>query len=230
MKNITFEVSAELLHVMPHPRPANKFVPGWYKKIATYKPCAVSKSLELPKPTIKACTPVRDYMTSGYIIPAWSDVHIVQDKDGLLCDALGSDFPFVHLSSHGVEQIKPSPLESVTDGQKVFKLNCPWNIKTSKGYSTLFFSPFYHNTDLTILPAVVDTDIYEDNINFPFLVSPKGCLIKQGTPLIQAVPIKRETWNHAVKAGEDRTKLGRLKNILSPSFYTNKVWTKKNYR
>lgn len=227
MKHITFEAPADLLQAMPHPRPANKFVPEWYKKMPLNKPQKGDRGLKILGPTIKTCTPVRDYLTSGYIIPAWSDIHIGAGDNGELFD-LGH--PSFSLSYHDLGQVKPSPLEAFTDGKKVFKLNCPWNIKTSKGYSTLFFSPFYHASDLTILPAVVDTDVYEDNINFPFLVPPKGCLIKQGTPLIQVIPIKRDVWGHTVRAGEERSKVGMLKNMLTSSLYTNKIWVKKRYR
>jgi hypothetical protein len=69
-------------------------------------------------------------------------------------------------------------------------------MRTPKGYSTLFTAPFHHyDLPFQCLPAVVDTDNHPIPVNFPFLLR-KGFegIIPSDTPIIQAIPFKRDDW------------------------------------
>jgi len=192
---------------LPHPQPAKKFVPSWYKKMSRYmgdhpnrKTDVISVNGELTKSlTIKACVPVLDYQTSGYILPLWQDILVENMPNG------GTFFhwannSFTLLGDHPVGQVKGSPLENETNGGTIYKFFNPWRIKTPPGYSCFFFSPFYHRGDIEILPAIVDTDGMKE-VNFPFLFKgrERQTLIEQGTPIVQILPFKREEWTHIVR-------------------------------
>ena len=80
---IKFHAGKEVLASVPHPVPAHKMMPAWFKKI---KPTTDGK---LQNGTIKRCMPVLDAVSQGFIIPLWADLHVkvalmhlFKDKDG----------------------------------------------------------------------------------------------------------------------------------------------------
>jgi len=69
---IKFTCREELLDAIPHPVPAAKAMPEWFKAISRDIP-----NQDLTKSgTIKRCIPVLDAVSQGYIIPLWSDLHV----------------------------------------------------------------------------------------------------------------------------------------------------------
>ena len=198
-----------------NPVPASKAVPDWYKNmprarnINTLEPMKSAFEVDTINGglrggiTLKECIPVRDYLTSGYIIPMWLDL-AVNVSEGTPHFAWGYK-DTLKVGNHPDYQVYKSPLENKkcpTSG--IPKLFSPWGFKTPKGYSSFFFSPKYSQSKLEVLPAIVDTDTHHE-INFPFLYhGEEGCrdLIKRGEPIIQVIPFKRESWNHSVSTGE----------------------------
>lgn len=238
MPHIKFNIDKNLVDYIPHPKPAGKFVPSWYKKMDTVEQTTDiirDSSVKVDFPTVKKCLPVRDYLTSGYIIPFWQDTLIRKDSKGIFVDLspsskTSSDFN-IGLSWHGISQVKNTPLENFTDSDKIGKFQCPWTVMTPKGYSTLFFTPFYHDSDVCILPAVVDTDTFKTETNFPFIFKGEECKIKTGDPLIQALPFKRDDWTSSVTT-EDNSISGSIIDSLAgfDSIYNKFFWKRKRYR
>ena len=69
---IRFHTTTEKLNSIPHPVPAARAMPLWFKNLK-------------PKPdgheqweagTVKRCMPVLDAVSQGYIIPLWADLHV----------------------------------------------------------------------------------------------------------------------------------------------------------
>ena len=208
---------------LPHPVPAKKHIPDWYKNMSRFmgvprKLDATSNNGVLEKSlTIKACVPVLDFFTSGYIIPLWQDVLVERElSGGLKFNWPDGDVPLI--GEHPKAQVKESPFEKESDGTAIYKFLCPWRFKTPPGYSCFFFSPFYHRTDLEILPAIVDTDGMAE-VNFPFLYKGQGRenLYSSGTPLIQVLPFKRDDWTHTVEEGSE-LETRKVKTMFFQSF------------
>lgn len=240
MPKIKFLTHPDVVKVIPHPRPAKKFVPKWYKDMELERKCPKKLDPETEiiedVPTIKQCMPVRDYLTTGYIIPAWADILIRKDSKNKYhsqsrIEDVGQHYS-MGCSWHGIEQFKGSPLEGLSDGEKCLKLLNPWTIKTPKGYSTFFTSPFYTESDITILPAIVDTDKHRVPVNFPSVINTNECRIKRGEPLIQAIPFKRENWDSEVGvlnlAEHNRSQINYA-SVLN-SIYTTDYWERKRFR
>jgi len=242
MPKIKFQAHPDVISVVPHPRPAKKFVPDWYKKMENTNECPIPRKDGKAQvidhiPTIKKCMPVRDYLTSGYIIPAWMDIKITTDSNGKYENM--SREPYnpqgeyrVGCEWHGIKQLEGSPLANLIDGEKCLKLISPWNITTPKGYSTFFTSPFYTEGDITALPGIVDTDLHDIPINFPCILNSNECYIKRGTPLIQVFPFKRENWDSEVSSVDlpkRRKATFNMSSVLN-SVYTTDYWQKKRYR
>lgn len=248
MPKVKFTIQEELFDAVPSPRPASKLIPEWYRKIDKNFDEVHNgvnwnvvmdgglKKFNTAK-TIKACLPVRDYLTSGYIIPAWTDITILRDDN----DKYGSLEPFerefteghlVGVEWHHKKQFTGSPFEKTSDGEKIVKIVNPWCIRTPKGYSSFIFSPFYHQNKIEIMPAIVDTDTMESPINLPAILKDKEAIVERGTPLVQIMPFKREEWSHDVSKNPENLfrKIQMQIKLAMGSIYTRENWQRKFYR
>jgi hypothetical protein len=71
-----------------------------------------------------------------------------------------------------------------------------WSAKTDPGYSAIFTNPFHRDlSPFFAISGFVDTDNFISDGHFSFLVKKnfKG-VIKQGTPIVQIIPVQREDW------------------------------------
>ena len=103
-----------------------------------------------------------------------------------------------------------------------------WQIKTPPGYSCMFYQPQNFETRFVMFSAIVSTDTYEGNINFPgYLIAEEDeFIIEEGTPLITVFPFKREEWQSVV---HEYTAEAREKEILNAdTLAKNEQHYKKN--
>lgn len=210
------------------PKPASKLIPDWYKDMESYitgkkMPSGVGGTMA----TIKKCMPVFDAITAGYIIESPADVY-VSLKDGIQWFEW-ADFNLVQF--HPIEQAPNHP------NKKPFaypKWMNPWSIKTPKGYSTLFVQPFHRDSVFTILPGIVDTDKYNPPVNFPFVINDPTFegLIPKGTPIVQVIPFKRDSWSMKLGKNSDlKSQFNTFKKMQSKFYdrYKTMFWTRKEY-
>lgn len=181
-----------LLESIPHPVPAAKMVPEYFKKIVPY---TKEEHGYNTGGTVKKCPPFIDAMTSGYIIPLWFDAEFLVSKDNILLRSKLD--PGLLVGFHPEEQIPNHPyVEKYPFSRIALKYFSPWLITTPPGWSCLFTSPFNHlETRFKVLDAIVDTDSYYAPVNFPFVwtgYKEGPHLIKKGTPIVQVIPFKRE--------------------------------------
>jgi hypothetical protein len=241
MKKIKFTYLDEYSYrVCEHPKPATQFIPQWFKDMAPYE-----KSLDNPEgnkiivenmvsnASAKKCIPMRDAMTSGYIIPLWSDVQVRQDIGigGIpkITWRVQRDVFGVHGQS--AMEIPPPPgYDSV-----VYKFVSNLRIETPPGYSILVSSPFGHN-DLPFLqiPAIIDSDKSVIDMSFPvWIKSGLEGIIEKGTPIVQITPFKREDWKSEV----DFITKEEFRYQIDKGFHTNivnnyirNIWSRKTYK
>jgi hypothetical protein len=180
----------------PRPVPAIKSLPNWYAEQSSYtdKERRVQNSGAYNH-TIKKCMPVFDVMSAGYIFKTICDFNVINSENNVQWQ--WSIDGFKAIESHKKPQFSAMPIDkNLWHTDVIFKFVNPWIMRTPKGYSTLFIAPF-HNYDLPFecLPAVVDTDKHPVSVNFPFFLKKdfKG-LIPAETPIIQAIPFKRDNW------------------------------------
>jgi hypothetical protein len=210
---IEFMASAENYDALPHPVPAAKAVPDWYKRLPRSRNPETSQPASkmvwsdkergfVAGATMKECIPVRDYITAGYVIPLWSALVVSMDDDGSSHFSWQGD-DVLGVEGHPAYQTLATPLNWNDSERTTLKLFSPWLFKTEPGYSCLFFSPRYGEPNIEILPAIVDTDTQHE-VNFPFVYRPRkdarDYIIERGTPIVQILPFKRQEWSSSVTA------------------------------
>lgn len=210
--NITFTNVSDFKDI-EKPQPASVFIPDWYKNMDSYiggnkKPRGNGNT----NATIKRCMPVFDAITAGYIVTLPADVY-VSIKDG------GQYFEWAELGLLGFHPVEQAPEHPIRKPHAYPKWMNNWSIKTPKGYSTLFVQPMHRESIFTILPGIVDTDEYYPPVNFPFVINDPEFegLIPKGTPIVQVIPFKRESW---------QMKIGSKKEIKEQANIAQKIRTK----
>ena len=223
--NVEFFIEKEFRDAFLKPKSSSKFFPEWFK---TLPPQVTS---DPRSSTVKRCIPFLDACSSGFIIPMWCDV-FVKAENGDLTINFPENFPINSLGKHEPEQIKGYPLEKNPYGTMPLKWLNPWGIKTPKGYSCLFTSPLNHfETRFKLVDGIVDTDTYYNKVNFPFLWTGGDgeFLISKGTPLVQVIPFKRDTFQCSF-ADLDKEKHSKQLNIMGTMFnniYKKLFWHKR---
>lgn len=193
------------------PKPTKNFIPSWWKNLQSGNN-NVSKTMKVSGGTVKNCPSFPDYFSNGFILPMWCDVILRYNKSTNIYDYELSNKDFI-IEDHGNQQfldIVPSYNYMGKKGAFVFKFISPWFAITDPGWSVLQLPAFYHfNDDFTVLPGVIDTDIYHEINQQVILLEPKEeIFIPMGTPLAQYIPFKRQKIDLTVReANENDTNL-----------------------
>lgn len=230
---VTFTDYANSVPKEYYPVPAKKILPDWYKDMSSYirgkKEIFTEEAAGVTSSTIKKCMPVFDALTAGYIIPLPCDVYVFQENGA---PAFKWPDQIAYVGKHAASQLGGHPAST---GFPPAKFINTWIIKTPPGYSCMFIPPMHHGNVFKVLEGIVDTDTYHGAVEFPFQlndVSWEG-LIPAGTPMVQVIPFKRESWSHEVinTAKEAESQFIVSKSLRSVFFeaYKNKFWHKKDF-
>jgi len=223
------------------PEPIKTNVPEWYKKLTH----------TLLKRTVKGCMPFLDTLTTGYLLKLPLDIYIehnvyndgsresgtktgLMDSGGFINDLNINKF----LELHPTRQLEGSPYIQKNKTLPVNKILNPWTIKTPPGYSCLFVPPL-NNTDdrFSIIPGIVDTDMFPAEINFPYIINGDKypvikTTIEMGTPYVQIIPFKRESWKMKISELKESSSLQNKFSVCLKLFnnYKSRWWCKKSWR
>ena len=230
-----------------YPTPIKLNIPEWYKKL----------NHTLLNKTIKGCMPFLDTLTSGYLLKIPQDFNVRHNVDNK--DEKGKEFKDsfqtfglhdvtqflnaknINLNSsldvHSIAQVEGSPFIENNKNLPFYKILNPWKIKTPKGYSCLFVSPLNNSDDrFSIISGIVDTDTFPNEINFPIIFNGDKypvleTTIKKGTPYVQIIPFKRDSWKMALSPRKQKevqnTRIFyglKILNIYKENFWKKKSW------
>jgi hypothetical protein len=139
---------------------------------------------------------------------------------------------------HFIKQVEGSPFIEKNKNLPFYKIMNPWKIKTPKGYSCLFVPPLNNSDDrFSIIPGIVDTDTFPNEINFPIVINGDKypvleTLIKKGTPYVQVIPFKRDSWKMTISPRKQKeiqnSRIFFGLKILN--IYKDKYWNKKSWK
>jgi len=231
-----------------YPIPAKLNIPEWYKKLEH----------TLENKTVKGCMPFLDTLTSGYLLKLPQDLYLRHNVDsenekgekfkdsfqtfGLHDQSQILHAKYINLNSgidvHQIKQLEGSPIIEKNKKLPFYKILNPWKIKTPKGYSCLFVPPLNNADDrFSIIPGIVDTDTFPNEINFPVVIngdkySILETTIKKGTPYVQIIPFKRDSWKMNLKPRKQK----EIQNsrifygLKLLNIYKDKYWSKKSWK
>jgi len=231
-----------------YPTPIKLHMPEWFKKL--------NHSLE--NKTIKGCMPFLDTLTSGYLLKMPQDFNVrhnvdsKDNKENLIKDSFQTfalngyrDFLYgksINLNSgidiHPIKQVEGSYFIEKNKNLPFYKIINPWKIKTPKGYSCLFVPPLNNSDDrFSIIPGIVDTDNFPLEVNFPIIINGDKypileTTIKKGTPYVQIIPFKRDSWKMSIKPRKQKDiQNSRIfYNLKLLHVYKEKYWNKKLWK
>jgi hypothetical protein len=223
----------------PLPVPAIKLLPEWYKR----QPGIVKNDDALPQgvinSTVKKCMPVFDIIAAGYMIVAPCDIYVDATDPEKLSYSLPltmKQFQSDMFATHAELQYDHYPIDSKIHHKQLLRIMPFWSVETPKGYSSLFVNPFHRDdSELLAMSAIVDTDAFISDGHLSFLVKKgfKG-VIKQGTPLVQVIPFKRDEWaSEEVPFEESAKKISKQRLNIRSTFangYKDKLRFKKEYK
>lgn len=235
---ITFSTSIPLdTQALDKPIPIKLNIPEWYKKL---------KHTHLVQ-TVKGCMPFLDTLTTGYLLKVPQDIQI--GMAGLTLEGepiVNYKYSYRNRAGeinlnvdgqaefHEPKQLEGSEFVSINNGRSFAKILNPWHIQTPKGYSCLFTPPLNNHTlPWSIIPGIVDTDTYEEYVNFPIIVDTekvknrnKDIIIEKGTPYVQVIPFKKESWQMKIRERKKGYTAYPLKlfNIYKSIFWKKTSW------
>jgi hypothetical protein len=233
MKKIVFTDIHNPDGVLNKPKPASEYIPEWYKKAIPYLSIEGKKAPSLdgsPMATIKKCMPVFDMMTAGYIMETPYDIYVRQTETGPYFQWV--EQPAVAFQI--MEQFQNHPYSK--DINYAVRIEIPWSIKTPKGWSIMVMEPQHREPGpIECSSGIVDTD----NFSLPFnmflkLRDPKfEGMIPAGTPFLQIIPFKRDTWGSQLGGKKERDKYqSDWRKFLTVFFdrYKKFWWVRKEYK
>jgi hypothetical protein len=214
--------------------PATEFIPDWYRTSPSNNPLTKTNldiNTGIVTTTYKMCTPFQDAMTAGYIVCTSADIEVSNIENGKKIFLWKTNRLLV--SQHISWQVTGLPIpEGYLDVP--YKFINEFKINTPKGVSMLFINPI-NRYDLPFLSigGVIDTDKYDQDINFPFLIKSNFTgIIPKGTPIIQMIPFERKMWNRQYRKFnliERQNNLDTLNSIIRRA-YKNIYWVRKEYK
>jgi hypothetical protein len=221
------------------PEPIKLNIPEWFKKLKH----------DTGTLTVKGCMPFLDTLTTGYLLKIPQDINVkfnvdnekVGKKDTLVkfsYDDFSNTVDRFNLNlnhynqknSHPSYQVLGASFLKQNKNNPLLKVINPWTIKTPKGYSCLFIPPLNNKDDrFEILSGIVDTDSFNSEVNFPvffngYKYETLETIIKAGTPYVQVIPFKKESWKMVLKEKKENT-IFKLYSLLINK-YKNLFWNK----
>jgi len=218
MVAIEFHTSAQLQGTIPHPFPASRHIPDWFKDMPP--DCNDGG-------TLKRCPPFLAAMSAGYIIPAPDDSRLIMSPDGVLS---ATATRLNYLSTHFPSQYKGSPFAAV----RVVKFMNPWVIVTPPDYVCLITAPLNRfDIPFTPLTGIVETGSFYREVNLPMacaLGPGQDYRLARGTPMIQVIPIRRDEFAASIGV-TDTARYAEQEAMFnaSPHYYKDNFWQKLTF-
>ena len=200
-------------------RPSSEFVPEKFKNLpSTLKKQKFTRDNVY---TIKICPGLQDYIGHGYVIPAWCDIQIKIENGHP--NVRYSDPELKH-AIHFPEQMGDF-LDTKFPVRTPVKLDNPWWTYTKKDWSIMYLPMHFHeNAYFEAIPGVIDHDKGPGRTPLNIMLKTnQDFIIKQGTPLVQMIPYKRQVIT--ARTGDLRNNtLKRYESLIKTRHITFKGW------
>jgi hypothetical protein len=197
--------------------PARECFPSWWKNTPS---SSFNWDNLNPKNTVKSCPGIVQTLTSGFILPLWSDLALEYNDEQYRFQFSDNN---TLLSAHPDEQA-PGFCE---DYWKI-KIHSPWIFSTP--VRLLYTSPFYHNTSSSlpfIVPPAIIPPVKELCGSNVFLFAKKQkelnkVLLKNGTPLLHIIPLTDKKVTIKCETLSESEYFKRESIVCTKSFFNNR--------
>jgi len=218
------------LDVFAFPVPAKTTIPQWYKEMPLYTNNATRVRLRPSTTSPKGCVPVLDALSAGYVMVTSHDVHVYIADNGFQQVIAPQRGPSI-VNTRGADLADMMPAAvGFTPGRYIW--HTPFAAELPKGYSMLYTHPLNQdNLPFRTSSGIMDNDVYPHSGSLPFgLQLGWEGVIPKGTPFVQMIPFKRESWtsvNSTEIEDDSRTALPRM---VGRGYYRDRWWQKKDYK
>jgi hypothetical protein len=237
-----YPVNEDAARFVDPPSRASLSIPSWFTSVPRYgyggqEPRIVAETGET-NTTVRHCLPLIDAFSMGYMFQLRCDVQFTRGRYGIEATSPqrieGLPDAFVYRSMDHDSAIS-TPWKNL-DGYDPLQFGWmpSWSVRTPKGWSCLFIHPV-NRADLPFytIGGVIDTDGWGEAGQHPFLLKNNfEGVIPMGTPIVQIIPFKRESWSATIL--KDLVDEGTL-NIMRRyrkigGYYKNNIWSRKSFR
>jgi hypothetical protein len=203
---LTFIPSGDINKLVP-PEPSYKKIPQWYRDLAKHFTSNDLKNLnpindrggDGSNVSTKLCLPFQDAMSLGYMYLLEDDLEVKLSIDGKPSLYWKKDFMLMDKRPN-VDMAIPKDVHPIHFGVKM-----QWFYETPQDYSLLMTMPI-NRPDLPfwVPSGLVDADIWGLPAFLPFFIKRNfEGTIPAGTPIVQMIPIKRESWKSEIVSADD---------------------------
>ena len=217
------------------PEPAIKHVPEWYRGLARFDKYNDEKYLhptnnsgsDSTTLSTKMCMPFFDALTAGYYYLLEDDLLVELDEDGKPKLSWKNDLLLVD-TRPTIDLALPDNTHPLHYG---FRMT--WYYKTPPGYSILITHPMNrHDLPFYTMSGIVDSDIWGLPVFIAFFLKKNfQGIIPKGTPIMQMIPFKRDSWELQVddskQSIEEQDYDQENRRSMLHSYYKKNVWIKK---
>ena len=189
--------------------------------------------------TVVNCPGITDFLKTGYIIPAWTDMSFRKYRGQIIFNS--SDyFPDVYHGVHVSDQYRGMEKSELPLSGGFHKVSTPWLVKTSPGVSLIITHPYWsRNKSFTSVSAVVHSDktpvdlkwffeFNQDLPDTPNIVDMNQQIVKRGTPLMLLIPFKRQRIKHKIEylSSENMENMHRNATSTTVSWISDTLYNK----
>lgn len=211
-------------------------LPKWFRQADRFERDPRTNKYLLDKdngriPTWKACPPLFDIMTAGYVLKTPCDITFFIDENGINCK--------VENERYGKFVLKRNKLEQFVSPQGYYEEHFiwfpDWALSLPEGYSALYAQPF-NRFDLPFMSVsgIMDNDKINLPGTMPFFVQKDFVgTIPAGTPYLQIIPFKRDDWESDYEIPDNirQRNVEGVSKVRVPNggVYKNEIWSRRKY-
>jgi hypothetical protein len=236
MKFIHFSCSSD--QELGTPVPLKNVMPQWYKDAETFftvkdQEVSLDGENEEKNAGLKTCAPFLDSLLNGYAVLTPFDIYVKKTEDGSLdlkwnAPPQWEEFIAERPGESGATMPRPAghhPNHLVWASH--------WGVKAPRGYSLIFTHPLNRfDLPFTTMSGIIDSDKFYGNGNVPFFIKEDFVgVIPKGTPFLQIIPVKRNSWKMLVSKGlKDKMHVQGMIAREKETKYKRKLWVRKEFR
>lgn len=198
LKLIRFFAQKAVAEIGNEPAPIKRFVPEWYRQAESYWRVedGMGHGHQMEGEGLKKCMPYMDTLMTGYAILTPYDIFVKSKEDGTFDISWNSPDSIQSFVAERPKELGSTMPRPAGHHPNHLVWSGVWGFKTPRGYSALLTHPLNRfDLPFTTTSGIIDSDEWYAPGNIPFFLKQGfSGVIPAGTPFVQVIPIKRNSW------------------------------------